>query len=193
MATILFSNLSIGQKIVRIIDIKGSEIGILIDVKDNDSFKEYFLFQYTDCDFSMLKASKNLTLIRSTKDEIVVEGDDKIFELRIEGIPNNFNTFKGYGLSRKNGNFKLYKNSNATQVRDLILSDNQVFKKMDCHSGGKGASECSATPSSLNVGAASCSVKCNAGYYACCDDSVGECKCIGEKQPAHIAPPPSPN
>ena len=47
-------------------------------------------------------------------------------------------------------------------------------------SGGPGSSACSVTPSDLSLGTPTCSVTCNSGYYACCDDRVGECRCVAE-------------
>ena len=56
IAALLIGNLTFGQSKISFLDIKNKEIAIIID-NNNNSFKEYYLFQYNDFDFSIL--SKN--------------------------------------------------------------------------------------------------------------------------------------
>ena len=51
-----------------------------------------------------------------------------------------------------------------------------------CHSGGPGSTACSVKESSISVGTAECSVTFSTGFYACCDDTVGECRCVATKK-----------
>ena len=49
---------------------------------------------------------------------------------------------------------------------------------MECQSGGASSDSCDLKCSVfLNFATASCRVKCNSGYYACCSCSDG-CKCL---------------
>jgi len=95
------------------------------------------------------------------------------------------NNYYGYGLSRRVGLFTFSPIEDPVAIYDVIpgVSDPIVNgKKLDCHSGGPGAEECSVKPSDINVGAPECSVKCGKGYYACCDDTRGECRCLELKK-----------
>jgi len=182
LATVLFSP-AFAQN-ARLIDIKGSEIGILVNVKEDNSFKEYFLFQYKDFDFSNLVKSKEVKIVQASKNVLILNCDNNLISFTIDGNhkQEDATTYSGYGLSKRNGNFSLNKQvSNPTSVPDYVLIDNvqhRSISSITCHSGGAGATECSVTPSSVNVGAAGCTVSCGSGFHACCDDTRGECRCI---------------
>ena len=50
IATILLTSYSFGQSKISFLDIKNKEIAIIID-NNNNTFKEYYLFQYDNQDF----------------------------------------------------------------------------------------------------------------------------------------------
>jgi hypothetical protein len=179
IATVMFGFVGNAQKSVKLVDIKGLEMAIIIDLQKNNSFSEFYLFQYNDLDFSKLITANNVTLVQASLDNIILKNDSEVLSFSILGKNNEFNKFIGYGISKRNGKFKLINYENPKEAMDLILSNNQVHRTaaITCHSGGVGSTECSATPSDLNVGAASCSVHCGTGYHSCCNDTVGECKC----------------
>jgi nitrogen regulatory protein PII-like uncharacterized protein len=180
---VLTSNFVIAQNTVKFINFQGKELGIAINIKSDNSFTEYYLFQSDYQDYSKLSGFDNFKLVEATKDHIKVSSDDSIFTFTIEETEKKENIFLGFGLSKRSGEFKLVENSDAEDFMDLILTNNQVNRgSLTCHSGGEGATECSVTPSDVNVGASSCSVSCGRGYYACCDDTRGECKCKANKK-----------
>lgn len=65
---------------------------------------------------------------------------------------------------------------------------------MQCYSGGPGATSCSAGSGALGV-EGSCSVTCDPrqGKYACCDDTINECKCVEPEEYREIDPYGVPN
>ena len=183
LATVLFPFIGNAQKKVSLVDVKGVEVAIIIDMKEDNTFTDFYLFQYDDIDFSKILNSKSITLMEAGKDMVRLKCDDEIVFLTIDKEAKNENgpSFYGYGLSKRKGVFSLIENENPQTILDLILINNKAPGKLTCHSGGAGSSECSVTPSNVSVGTTACSVKCNAGYYSCCDDTVGECRCIKEK------------
>ncbi len=181
IATVLFGSLGFSQK-ATLIDAKGSEIAIIINRNDNNSFKEYYLLQYNNVDFLEITNEIDISVVEINEDQIKLKSNNKVFTLTIDSNYRNSNekVFLGYGLSRRLGNFSLIKDFlNPASISDVVLVNNVLLGKgSTCHSGGKGSTECSVTPSPLNVGTPSCSVKCGTGYYSCCDDTKGECGCV---------------
>jgi hypothetical protein len=96
---------------------------------------------------------------------------------------NEFKSVLGYGISVLSGNWDLQKflNTATTSAFDGLVASSKTINnnkvaplRDECTSGGVGASECSIGSWSEM----SCSVTCNAGYYACCKSSTTTCKCI---------------
>lgn len=175
-----FNNHCLAQKKVTIYDINGKEAGIFINMNDKNEFNEMFLFQYENFDLSIFKKYENITLIESNKNFIKLSCDETIYqlslnpELKSEGI----NYIFGYGLSYRTGKYSLKLIENPKSISDIILlNGNNVNKAVPrCDSGGVGSSECSTNGGVIGAGA-SCTVKCNKGYYSCCMDAVNECTC----------------
>lgn len=191
MAFVMVLSTALAQKRVTLVDVKGAEVAILIDVDGKSSFKEFYLFQYEKQDLQKVLELKELTLVEVNEDFVKLKsenGQSVIFSLNPDLNNRDNMLVNGYGLSKRTGNFTLTENESPSSIFDLILYNGNVVEGMSCHSGGPGSSECSVTPSDVNVGATSCSVKCNKGYYSCCDDTIGECRCKPEKKTLTVAP-----
>lgn len=106
--------------------------------------------------------SNYLSLDNSDKSIIFTLDDKKLADL----VNNKAQYISVYGISKR---FSGEKELSIAQMK---------FGGITCHSGGEGASECSAESGSPMSG--NCSVSCRNGYYACCDDTRNECKCIKE-------------
>jgi len=188
IATVLFGNLSFGQNKISFLDIKGKEIAIIVDNTDN-SFKEYYLFQYQNQDFSKLSNKVVTGFVEIINDNLIIKSNDVTFTFTLNNNGSLDNIYYGYGLSHRIGEFKIMNNQNPSYIYDLIVGKTAIDGSIDgstgslsCNSGGKGSSECSVKASSMNLGTSECSVKCNSGFYACCDDTRGECRCVEEKK-----------
>jgi hypothetical protein len=187
IATVLFGNLSFGQNKISFLDIKGKEIAIIVDNADN-SFKEYYLFQYQNQDFSKLSSKIVTGFVEIINDNLIIKSNDVTFTFALNNNGSLDNIYYGYGLSHRIGEFKIMNIQNPLYIYDLIVGETAIDGSIDgstgslsCNSRGKKSSECSVKDSTINVGAAECSVKCDPGFYACCDDTIGECRCIEEK------------
>lgn len=190
ITALLFSNLSFCQK-AKLIDAKGNELAVIINIDETNSFKEYYIFQYSNKDFSEISTEKDASIIEINKEFIKIKVNNDVVILTINTNYKNENEkiYFGYGLSKRLGNFSLIKDYlNPTSIINIVLVNNVLKSKGTCHSGGAGATECSVTPSNISVGTPSCSVKCGTGYHACCDDTKGECNCVVNKPVKHLAP-----
>lgn len=192
ITTITFFYSSFSQHKVNLIDIPNVEVAFLIDLQSNDTFKDYFLLQYSNNDLRNLNLSDNLILNDFNKDYIKIKdlNSNKITVFTLDSNYRNSNEtiIYGFGFSKKSNNFKLnLANSTPKTVLDIIEYNGRLpfgndFNEggLDCDSGGVGSSECSTTGSDLGSipgGGGGCSVKCNPGYYACCDGGANECRC----------------
>lgn len=184
--TILFYCNGMAQRKVSLIDIKGVEMAVILD-KDDDHFKEFYVFQYEGAT-GFVNSYSSITLIASDKETIKLKADEDILTFTlIKGYSNpNEKIVYGYGLSHRNGDYRLIDSQNPSSVMDLLnLTNVALSGDLSCHSGGVGSSECSTTGSDLGQipgGGGGCSVKCNNGYYACCDGAKNECRCNPEKK-----------
>lgn len=190
ITALLFSNLSFCQS-AKLIDAKGNELAVIINIDETNSFQEYYIFQYSNNDFSGLDVRKDISIIEINKERIKINVNNKVITLTIDTNYKNENEkiYYGYGLSKRLGTFSLIKDYlNPTSIIDIVLVNNVLNSRGTCHSGGPGATECSVTPSNISVGTPSCSVKCGTGYHACCDDTKGECNCVVNKPVKNLAP-----
>lgn len=186
---ILLSVVSYSQQRVRLADLAGTEIGILIDVQQDNTFTQYFVFQYEGSLFDVSRAS-NITLVSSTDKTVKISFGGKVYAFTIDSNYTNANEqiYYGYGLSKRSGAFKLViPVGDISTLMEAITFNNSFAGRLTCHSGGVGSTECST--GSLG---SSCSVSCGSGYYACCDDTKNECRCIStkptKKKPLVISP-----
>jgi hypothetical protein len=175
IATIIMHSNSFAQSKVDLLDIKGVELAIILDMKTDKTFKEFFVFQYNENDFSKIKSSSTISLLETTEDKVSIICDNEIITFTINNDYANKNDkiYFGYGLSHRKGVFKLLNFNNPTTLMDVVSVNGIQSNKLNCHSGGKGSTECS-TESAIG---GSCSVKCGNGYYSCCDDTRNECRC----------------
>jgi hypothetical protein len=190
IATVVFGHIGNAQKKVTIVDIKGIEVGIFVDVDEKDSFKEFYLFQYNEQNLQQI-LEKKLALSEIGKDFIRLKsdrGENILFTLNPELKREEDISIDGYGLSFRKGNYTLISVENPTLISDLLLLNGErIAPATKCDSGGAGSSECSTDGGAAGFGA-SCSVKCNKGYYSCCNDNLNECRCRPEKKSLSIAP-----
>jgi hypothetical protein len=163
-----------GQSQVSILDFKGQELDILLNINDNQ-FNEYLTFQYENLNFDFLSQYSDFTLLSKSKETIVIKCDRDTLILSI--IPGR-SQYLGFGITdSKADNYTLTLNPSPACIIDLIsVNGHQIpFGSITCDSGGEGSSGCSTESST--IGSASCSVTCRDGYYACCDkDNI--CRCI---------------
>lgn len=169
------------------VDLKNQELIVILDLQENNTFTKFYSLQYHDIDFSFLQNVESVTISNFTATNIT---------FNIDGVLKNFGicdeSAHDYcldGLATHKGSLKLNYVDNGN-LDDIIV--NQVGPSggattLSCTSGGTGASQCS-TGSGVGTVNTECSVTCNSGYYACCDDGMGKCKCIKEG----IAPIPQP-
>lgn len=174
----LFKNINVQStpNKITIIDIKGHELLFLLNVNDG-KFNELYALQYQNQNFDFLVSHNNFKLISSNKNEIVISSESSIFHFTKNELSNAYN---GYGIYHMTNDFTLNIVANGN-FDDLIkvpkLMNAPSTQSMTCTSGGVGANECSIS-SGTALSTVSCSVSCKDGYYACCDDNIGKCKCI---------------
>ena len=186
IATILLTSYSFGQSKISFLDIKNKEIAIIID-NNNNTFKEYYLFQYDNQDFDFFLNKELIGNIEIVNNNLIIITDKikYLFAINDENKDEKI-IFKGYGLSQRKGDFRILENLNQPNIYHIIINRLLGGSELEgngqtgirCLSGGVGTSSCEVTPSTANIGAASCKVTCSTGYYSCCDDSVGECRCV---------------
>ncbi|MCB0716618.1 MAG: hypothetical protein KDC06_11475, partial [Chitinophagaceae bacterium] len=102
--------------------------------------------------------------------------------------------YLGYGFSYLNNSWSVdrikeskyltpfytldYANTQNTQLRLLLPTNDYggsgLCDQGNCTSGGNGSSSCSITEAPFHQ---SCTVTCNAGFYACCNSSSVRCYC----------------
>lgn len=148
----------------------------LINV-NNGKFKELYALQYQQQNFNFLKSHHHFKLLSANKYEIVIGTQQGILHFTKNDMPNAYN---GYGIYHMKNDFTLNVISNGNF--DDVIKTPKLFnapssQTMNCTSGGVGANECSIS-SGTALSTVSCSVSCKDGYYACCDDNIGKCKCI---------------
>mgnify|MGYP001489806812 CR=1 FL=1 len=166
---------------VNIVDIKNSELDIILDLNLHDSsFTEYYSFQYNPGnDFDFFSGYSSFFLLNATSTLLTIKADNDtlFFALSSSSRPN---TYLGFGISKSYAKqYVLTLVPAPASFLDLIKINGQQVMKGDisCDSGGEGASSCSTDSSP--IGSAGCSVTCKDGYYACCDkDNI--CRCIKE-------------
>lgn len=179
----------INAKVV-LADLPGVEIAIIPNFEKDFSFEEYFVFQYNlDApNFFDVSAVKEVTLIEANSSLIKLKVNSEIVVLTIDSnyVNANETIFYGYGLSHKKATRYSLVNT-GLPIEDLseviAVNGKTLGSALTCHSGGKGSTECSSESSIASV-ATSCSVKCETGYFACCDDTVNKCKCVETNTPS---------
>lgn len=173
---------------VYMLDLPGIEIAFLsgYDSKTKE-FDKYYVFQYdsesTMIDVSQIKNS-DLLEFNTTNLKVLIDGSVTVFTIDSNYLAINGETvYYGYGLSERYAEgmgFKLVdvgeKISDIGSVVELY-GNKSDRKDEDCSSGGEGSSSCSVAGSVGNVKSNGCSVTCESGYYACCNDSSFKCSC----------------
>jgi hypothetical protein len=194
IATFCLFFASYSQHKVNLVDIPNVEVAFLIDLKNDNTFNDYFLLQYSENNLSNLELSNDLILSDFNKDYIKIKdlNSKKIITFTIDKKYSNTNevVIYGYGFSKKSNNFKLNLINEPNTILDIIqYSGKFLFEGnvggLECNSGGVGSSECSTTGSDMGQipgGGGGCSVKCSPGYYACCDGGANECRCKKNKK-----------
>jgi hypothetical protein len=181
LVILLLSICTHAQTKIKLIDIPNVEVGILLNVNEKNSFSELYVFQYSQYDLSKLLTAKSITLVDSDKDHVRLNVDENIylFSLNPKLQKSNETLINGYGLSHRSGNYSISLIEKPTTVTDDLLLNgvSSVGKARKCDSGGAGSSECMTSAGALG-GGSQCSVKCNKGYYSCCNDNVNECTCV---------------
>ena len=167
------------QSDIKFIKTKRNEVLVIKDLKNNN-FKNYYLIQFEnkpnfkkliDDQYDIIEKDSYL-MLENNKNKIVFsvhQHDNKLFE-------NDTNVYFNYvyGFSKR---FTGAKTLSIDPSSTKFFDDNP---DMECFSGGEGSSACS-TESGSPIGG-NCSTTCRSTHYACCDDTINECKCVGNGQ-----------
>lgn len=176
---------SINNKIT-IIDIQGQELLFLVNVT-NGKFKELYALQYQQQNFNFLNTHHQFNLLSANENDIVISTETSVLHFTKNELPNAYN---GFGIYHMKNDFSLNVISNGN-FDDVIkapkLMNAPSSHPTTCTSGGVGASDCSVS-SGTALSTVSCSVSCKDGYYACCDDNIGKCKCIKSGSNINVNP-----
>jgi hypothetical protein len=155
----------------------------------NDSL--YFWYSQSKRQIVTYSFKSNKILILALNDSAGVAFVNKFKNAKINNVPVEYAL--GYGLSVVHKQYPVsdflqrdlsgnlsYKTPKYISNIDLAaLTPDEVDPGgggMSCTSGGTGSSQCSVGNGDLS-GGNSCSVTCNTGYYACCNDDQVICKC----------------
>ncbi len=156
-----------------------NEICILLK-NDKGIFDENYIFQSDNLkEFSLDKiVTANYKLFYDGKN-LIFNLSNETYQLTINDQIKGENIIKGYGLSRRYGVFNINNIDSGISFFNSVIEINSKLydsPSLKCTSGGQGASQCSTESGvgSINTG---CSVTCDKGYYACCDDNITVCKC----------------
>ena len=190
MLGILFSNdtLARGQK-VDIVDISNNELLFIVNRSTQNTFTQYFVFQYEATNFSFLSQKTTFSLVSYTNSSITIQCDNEQLTFWSGEGTSTFTQYYGYGFSKRSGIFSLNAIPETGTIFDVInisammSGGGPVTTKsgLTCHSGGPGSVSCSVTSGSAGtISSGSCEVTCKAGFYACCDASKVECRCVKE-------------
>lgn len=183
IATLFSNSASATNAKVDIIDLTNHELVFVLNKSVSNSFTEYFVFQYESNNFSFLSQKSTFSLVGYTATSITIQCDNEQITFTSGFGTNSSTQYYGYGLSKRNGSYTLNMPLPATGnifdvvIRPMSVSGAPTTNKITCHSGGPGSTSCSAEAGTLG-GGGSCSVTCSTGYYACCDDTKNECKCV---------------
>ena len=177
---------AIGQK-VDIVDINNNELLFIVNRNAQNTFTEYFVFQYATTNFSFLSQKTTFSLVSYTNTSITIQCDNEQLTFSVAEGTNTATQYYGYGVSKRNGIFSLNTPEIGT-IFDVINISAMTgggpvttVGGLTCHSGGPGSTSCSATSGSAGtISSGSCEVSCKAGFYACCDASKIECRCVKE-------------
>jgi hypothetical protein len=190
IATFIIANLSFSQDKELSIFKNDNEICLLLK-NANGIYDENYIFQLEN------NTEFNLNNYKTYDYKLFYDGKSLIFNvsgttylLTINTTINGVNVLKGFGLSKRNGDFIIEDKTSQKSFFESISERNakKIHNKaisLECTSGGIGATECS-VGSGVGTVNVSCSVSCGAGYYACCDDNTTVCKCIGNKKKPSI-------
>ena len=187
-----------GQTKVEIIDYVGTELQFIINrSSENNQFSKYYSLQYHGTTTtSFLTSLNNFTLNSVSPTHISITANNgQTIVFSIQNEDTNANVI-GYGFGEHHGAFSFNHQIDNPFIWDLVVQEkkNPKPKDFDCDSGGEGANQCS-TEGGIATVSTGCSVTCNVGYYACCDQSKAECKCfnatthepdIDINQPIHV-------
>lgn len=94
------------------------------------------------------------------------------------------------GISRFQGNFDSDEEIRFNPyIGEIISNESLTSRTMQCTAGGPGSNQCGVSSEIMGV-MTQCEVSCNTGYYACCDDGIGKCKCVqnGKLPPKSLEP-----
>lgn len=168
------------MKVVRV----GNQIGFLFS--DNEGvYNDNFIFQYETKDESFIdkptiETIQNVKYLFNNK-SLIISFNNTIKTYTIADIKGD-GVFNGFGLAHRVGKFILHDIQNQKSIFEIItvVGTNSTSRTLNCHSGGTGSNSCSIESPIIG---GSCSVSCNEGYYACCDQSKNECGCVEIKKP----------
>jgi hypothetical protein len=180
-------------------DIQGNQCALMMNLQPNNTFTDYYIFQYSTAKIFDVTTAHVNSLITATTDmlKMNVDGHTVTFTVNPGYTNPNETIYYGYGLQHTHGPYVLalptHDISTFYEAISLDGSAPDAGETVTCHSGGQGATGCSVT-SAVITGGSGCSVKCGAGYYACCDDTKNECPCIKypptktpTRQPVHLS------
>lgn len=101
IAIVMFVFVGNAQK-ASVLDIKNKEIAFIVNQKSDNTFSDYYLFQYNTSDFSFLKNYKSLT-IESVDEYSIILNCDNLKKVKFS--INGNGDFKGYGMYHRKSNF----------------------------------------------------------------------------------------
>lgn len=166
--------------------IHNNDLALLLN-GEGDIFEEVIIFQGDDLRKLNIRRIVKIGIKEYKFDGnklILFTNNNESYEFNPNGTNISEKSFGGYGLSRRKGRIVLERNRSDNNIFNLIHVEAIRFDKLvmlgdntKCHSGGEGASECSAKGDNFGILTMECSVTCRDTHYACCDDTRGECVC----------------
>jgi hypothetical protein len=182
----------------------GGEIMLLISSTTDDKLIDNaIILQFEDKELPKLEnqdlgnsevfifSDQRSLVLHTGSDNILLLGlDEELSQEKSKSIQSNENlnfklkeSYLSFGISVMQNDWsyeKIINSSDKSAYNQLTAARHSgaielMYATDDCTSGGVGSSECSITEGAIVSN--SCSVKCNAGYYACCSSSTTSCKC----------------
>ena len=156
--------------------------------EENSKFSDVFvlLLKNNDVISNFRNFNNNIGNIIFDKKTLKIENKNQSIMFTVENSKED-NSVEVLGISRFHGEF-----NSEDEIRfnpyigGLISNESLTARPMNCTAGGPGSNQCGVSSEIMGV-MTQCEVSCNTGYYACCDDGVGKCKCIqNNKKPSLV-------
>lgn len=163
------------------------EIFISLNENKESGIDHYFVVQGQVGIYDESLRDSTYALYYNGKDSLVLQNRTKKLIFSFE---------KNEDQSNVSGdiNIRVYGIAEIYNEEEKLSLESLRRMSLECYSGGPGAISCSSGSGVVGV-EGSCSVTCDPsqGKYACCDDTINECKCIEPEGYMEIDPHGVPN